>query len=1041
MAKKTSRSKIDSFSGTLFDVSFNPQTTKTSPDARAITNADKSPVAVIYTGIQDLAQDVIDDGTFDWYRPQSIRIAEAITHPTPLMESAALASTRPPVPTYQPILPHYLIRDGIISESQLECVIYAGEAHQRTIEVDEFVDETTHKKETCTYRQGYMLGDGAGAGKGRSCAACILDSYYHGRKKALWISANDRLYNDALRDYLATGGNEDSIVKLGSYKIGTPITLHEGVIFATYAMLRSSVKRKDQNNNEYVITRLEQILEWLGSDFDGVIIFDESQNMQNAMETVETDAWFAKKPSLQALAGLSIQKQLPLARVLYASATSGDHLEALAYAPRLGLWGKNTAFADRSDFIKTMTEGGITALEMICRDLKSAGVYCSRQLSADGITHETLIHELPSDQIDQMNSFNRAWRLISNGFEKALVTTGAAQNRGKSHLPIAMNAIFCSRIRSRLESAKQRFYMLALISMRVPTIIEHMKTKLQNDESCILQIHNTQQAALERALEVYDKNPGTDLDTLDLSPRRELIEFVRECFPTQQHSQERNKRGEYIAIAVVDPITGLPIQNASATELRDNLIADLETLLIPESPIDMFFDAFGANAIAEVTGRKRRVIWESNLNGRHRAIQARGVHANEEEIEAFNNGDKRILIFSDSSGGVGASYHADLTFANKTRRNHYLVQIPWRSIDAVQSMGRSNRTNQASAPHYILTTTNVPSELRFISTIAKRLDQLGSLTRGQRDANATYVFSSDDNLETKYGEAALKEMIHAINNGKVPEVSKEMFYEQTGLDPQLLCQTLQSATGRGQTVTIPRFLNRLLAVDLDKDGGYQRILLNDLIGRIQDLKEQAILDGSYDAGLQTIAPLSLKKVDDTLLQKDSNNGAETRLACLERIETLRPTSFSNAQDKLRFFQAFNPNDQTVGFVTDPTSGDLYLQIPVRNIVPLMVSVQQSQKIRMITPFGENLRTRYDSVRYKKVATPEAEKIWNEIIANGPKTQTNQFFVVYGALLPIWDRFTKSMPKIWRMQTDDGERILGRVIPKHEVPEFKKSFGL
>src|SRR3546814_1023678 len=89
------------------------------------------------------------------------------------------------------------------------------------------------------------------------------------------------------------------------------------------------------------------------------------------------------------------------------------------------------------------------------------------------------------------------------------------------------------------------------------------------------------------------------------------------------------------------------------------------------------------------------------------------------------DGTKRILVFSDA-GGTGRSYHADLTAKNQMRRVHFLLEPGWRADAAIQGLGRTNRTNQASAPLFRPVTTDVRGERRFISTIARRLDSLRS---------------------------------------------------------------------------------------------------------------------------------------------------------------------------------------------------------------------------------------------------------------------------------------------------------------------------
>ncbi|MCH5861849.1 strawberry notch family protein, partial [Salmonella enterica] len=91
-------------------------------------------------------------------------------------------------------------------------------------------------------------------------------------------------------------------------------------------------------------TRLEQILEWAGDDFDGVIVFDEAHAMANAAGGEGSRGKI--KGSEQGVAGVRLQNLLPRARVLYASATGASDVNYLAYATRLGLWGPETAFAN-----------------------------------------------------------------------------------------------------------------------------------------------------------------------------------------------------------------------------------------------------------------------------------------------------------------------------------------------------------------------------------------------------------------------------------------------------------------------------------------------------------------------------------------------------------------------------------------------------------------------------------------------------------------------------------------------------------------------
>lgn len=939
----------------------------------------------------------LTDQKYEPYQPQRLFIPNAHPHPSKLVESAAMAAVLPPVPSYAPHFPESVITDGKLSLAQLEAVIYAGQAHK------EFLPA---KPGFTPCRAGFAIGDGTGVGKGREAAGIIFDNWHQGREKALWITKNDNtLLRAAQRDWSDLGGDPGVIFPMSKIPAGEQIKATRGILLVSTGTLRSKPRDKK--------TRLQQILDWLGSDFDGVIISDEHHAAANAVETEGSRG--KTKASQTGLASVELQASLPLARVVYVSATLADKVENLSSCDRLGLWGYGTAFPDKRNFIDQIKAGGIAAMEIVTRDLKAMGRYLARSLSYEDIQYRRLVHDLTQDQVALYDQMASAWQLVLTNLHEAMEAVGiAGDGQAKSK---QMSAFW---------GTHQRFFNQVLTAMMMPSILRDMDADVQAGHSPLLYFVNTNEAAQERAL--AQEGAEEDLDNLDLSPRASLLQYLEMCFPVKQHEEYRDEAGNLRTRMAVDR-DGKPIINRDAEEMRDNLLLELGSLPVPHGPLEQLLDYFSPDMVAELTGRSRRLVKRPDEHGvLHTVIEPRSKAHMMADLLAFQEDRKRIVAYS-NAGNTGIDLHAGRKFENQRQRVLYIAQAGWSAKEATQAVGRPHRSDQASAPEVVLCTTSLKGHKRFITSIARRLGQLGALTKGQRNTGEQGLFSERDNLEGDYGTAALFQMVMDLNAGRrVGGLTIHEFQDQLGLrllndEGDLLKERLP---------TVRQFLNRLLSMNVAP----MNDLFDEFASRLEQVVEAAAEAGTLNIGVETVLADNIEITSPSrVVYTCPRSGAEALYTALRVTRRNDPLGFDEVQEKHR---------DIIRFVRNHRTDRIYALRPAHNRTDDKDGKVVAQ-YRLTGP----LHTHYadaglidgQGATYRPIGFDKARDLWAGEVGLSAPFHVDEMHLISGVLLPIWDRLQGAgETRVFRLQTDDGQRFLGRVVPAVQIRQVLQKLG-
>ncbi|XP_077389356.1 strawberry notch homolog 2b isoform X2 [Festucalex cinctus] len=1050
---------------TLWDVSTSTTAATTPAQSQLETQRTESPPEEEEEAEEEDSEELGHVDTYAEYRPSKSTIG--ISHPDIVVETNTLSSVPPPDITYTLSIPESTINSGLLSALQLEAIIYACQQHEVILQNNQ--------------RAGFLIGDGAGVGKGRTVAGIILENYLKGRKKSLWFSISNDLKFDAERDLKDIDAPTIPVHALNKIKYGDTAT-SEGVLFATYSALIGESQAGGQHR-----TRIKQILDWCKPDFDGVIIFDECHKAKNATSTK------------MGKAVLDLQNKLPRARVVYASATGASEPKNMIYMSRLGIWGEGTPFRAFDDFLHAIEKRGVGAMEIVAMDMKVSGMYIARQLSFSGVSFRIEEIGLDSDFKLVYNKAAKLWAEALQVFMRAADELGLVSRKS---------------LWGQFWSSHQRFFKYLCIAAKVRCLVELAKKELEAGKCIVIGLQSTGES---RTREVLDENDG-HLDRFVSAAEGVFQSLVTKHFPSEKQRREkapgnkrkRKPRGRHPKVPkhTVDSVGIININsddsstdsdgmdtdsNSSPDSLLDNddvifvnhtschtvRIEELKQGLLnkisqlgkelPLNTLDELIDKFGGpDKVSEMTGRKGRVVRRPDGSVRYESRAEQGLtidHINIKEKDRFMSGEKLVAIISEAASS-GISLQADKRVKNQRRRVHMTLELPWSADRAIQQFGRTHRSNQVTAPEYIFLISELAGERRFASIVAKRLESLGALTHGDRRATETRDLSKY-NFENKYGTKALDKITKAIlghieNKVPVPKGypgGDAMFFRDMKhgmMDVGIFCKESRFGINTEKDCSITKFLNRILGLEVHK----QNHLFQYFTDNFDYLIEKDKKEGKYDMGILDLAPGNDEIYEEKQETFMTVGNPQDGQVVLYKISVDRGMPWDEANNR---FLSLTGTDE--GF---------YLSHKLRGNQPCVLLAEQGRGKNFIV-YKPNIgkQTRPESLeklqeRYRKVTAEEAKDCWESQFSFSLKKcshanwngkckkieegqgcfegmRLRQYHMLCGALLRVWKRVSdvvsditsSSILQIVRLKTKQHNKQVGIKIPENCVARVRE----
>jgi DNA-cytosine methyltransferase len=682
-------------------------------------------------------------------------------------------------------------------------------------------------------KQGMIIGDQTGIGKGRVAAAMIRYAVLQ-NVKPVFLTEKANLFSDIYRDLSAIGSGHLKPFIVNGKESKTDIKDEDGnviyqapppteqqriiedktvpntydFVVATYSQFNSPERKPEKPNF------LRAIAE------DNIFILDEAHNSSGSSNTGEF---------LQGVAATT-------RGIVFLSATFAKRPD------NMPIYAMKTSIADcnmsKDDLVEAITRGGVALQEILSSQLVAEGQMIRRERSFEGVEVNYLSldvkaeeHRAIADNITEILRDIIAFQSTAikeqiDELDKIAVAEGkeielreGTSQAGVDNLP------YFSKVFQVINQM--------LFSLKAEAVADQAIQRLKEGKKPVIAFASTMGSFIEQ-MENERGVMVSDGDTINA----DFTEVLRRGLDGILRYSERDVDGNLVHRKF--EVSELPMEaQIEYNRIYEKIKAASTGITI--SPIDIIVKKIqdAGYTVAEVTGRKYEVQIDPKTN-KGLVLSRKRINTND-AFRQFNNNEIDVLMIN-QSGSTGASAHAIATAkvppTEVKQRVMIVLQAELDINTEVQKRGRINRTGQILKPIYDYVTSAIPAEKRLMMMLQKKLKSLDANTASnQKQSNK--ILDVPDFLN-KYGDKIVKDYL--MENKDINDL----------LDDPLKLKSSKADSGGSETETLEDAAHKVSGRVAVLSTKMQQDFYTEIAERYSDYVDYLKQVGDYDLEVEAM---------------------------------------------------------------------------------------------------------------------------------------------------------------------------------------------